>query len=115
MAALRQNSSPDGTVLEQWDDAVRVYTDFRADPDTSRPYTDEENAAADARAADAQAATNAATLRDRARTAVQGNRDFLALASPTNAQTLAQVKALTRQNNAIIPLVLGVTATTDVS
>lgn len=50
---------------------------------------------------------NSDTLRDRAVTALQTNRDFLALAAPTNAQTLAQVKALTRQNIALIRLVLG--------
>lgn len=34
--------------------------------------------------------------------AIQANSDFLAIASPTNAQTLAQVKALTQQNTRII-------------
>ncbi|MFM1964892.1 MAG: hypothetical protein RL134_617, partial [Actinomycetota bacterium] len=47
------------------------------------------------------------TLVQRAQTALQGNRDFLALSAPTNAQTLAQVKALTRQNTALIRLLLG--------
>jgi hypothetical protein len=49
---------------------------------------------------------NRATITERASTALQGNRDFLALASPTNAQTLAQVKDLTRQSSALIRLVL---------
>lgn len=56
---------------------------------------------------------NRATLVDRAATALQANRDFLALASPTNAQTLAQVKALTRQNTALIRLALGRLDSTD--
>lgn len=34
--------------------------------------------------------------------AVADNQAFLAIGSPTNAQTLAQVKALSRQNNRII-------------
>ena len=56
---------------------------------------------------------NRATLTGRASTALQGNRDFLALASPTNAQTLAQVKLLTRQNTALIRLLLGLLEETD--
>jgi expansin (peptidoglycan-binding protein) len=50
---------------------------------------------------------NRATLEQQAATALTGNRDFLALASPTNAQVVAQVKALTRQNNGVIRLILG--------
>lgn len=49
---------------------------------------------------------NEATLRQRAEAALQANRNFLALTSPTNAQTLAQVKALTRQNNGLIRMLL---------
>ena len=52
------------------------------------------------------AITNAATIRTQAQTAMAGNKIFLALASPTTAQTLAQVKALTRQNQALIRLAL---------
>jgi hypothetical protein len=37
----------DGVLTERWDDATRTYTDYRTDPDTTRPYTDEENADAD--------------------------------------------------------------------
>ena len=50
---------------------------------------------------------NELTLRMQARTALQNNRDFLAIASPTNAQTLAQVRALSRQNNGAIRMLLG--------
>lgn len=46
------------------------------------------------------------TIKAQAAQALDTNRTFLALASPTNAQTLAQVKALTRQNVGIIRLVL---------
>lgn len=82
---------------------------------TERDFTPDELAQrqADAIEAAAQRAaievteTNRATIESRAVTALAGNRDFLALASPTNAQTLAQVKALTRQNTALIRLVLG--------
>lgn len=59
-----------------------------------------------AKTADEQAAdtrtTNTATIEDRMRAAVAANATFLALATPTAAQNAAQVKALTRQINAII-------------
>lgn len=55
---------PDGELLEQWDDASRTYTDFRPDPDESRPYTDTENATADAQAQAATHAANEASLED---------------------------------------------------
>lgn len=56
---------------------------------------------------------NRATLEQRAATAMADNRTFLALTSPTNAQTLAQVKLLTRECQAIIRLMLGRLDSTD--
>lgn len=50
---------------------------------------------------------NYATLRQRAQTALTHNETFLALASPTSAQAITQVQALTRQVNALIRLDLG--------
>lgn len=41
-----------------------------------------------------------------ARTAMTTNATFLAIASPSNAQVAAQVKALTNQNQVIIPRLL---------
>lgn len=49
---------------------------------------------------------NRTTIETQATQALDTNRTFLANASPTNAQTLAQVKALTRQNNGLIRLLL---------
>ncbi len=49
--------------------------------------------------------TNGAALLAKAATALTNNAAFLAVASPTNAQAVAQVKALTRQVNALIRLV----------
>lgn len=40
----------DGVLVEEWDDQTRTYTDYTTDPPTTRPYTPEENAAADQRA-----------------------------------------------------------------
>jgi len=50
--------------------------------------------------------TTAATITTQATTAIGVNRTFLALATPTNAQVVAQVRALTRQNNGIIRLLV---------
>jgi hypothetical protein len=107
----------DNILRERWDDGARVFTAWNTSgaQTTQRPYTTAENLDADARASSEAARTNDATLRQRAANAIQGNKDFLALTAPTNAQIVAQVKALTRQNNALIPLVLGVTASTDTS
>lgn len=46
-------------------------------------------------------------LAAKTRTALTTNATFLALSAPTNADVLAQVKALTRENNALIRLLMG--------
>lgn len=46
-------------------------------------------------------------LHAKARAALDANAAFLALSSPTNAQTLAQVRRLTRENSALIRLIIG--------
>ena len=50
--------------------------------------------------------TNRLSIEAKALLALQTNRNFIALTAPTNAQTLAEVKALARQNNGIIRLLL---------
>lgn len=50
---------------------------------------------------------NAKTLRDQAAAAMTTNTAFLAITTPTNAQVLAQTKALTKQNQALIRLATG--------
>lgn len=49
---------------------------------------------------------NSVTIKDRAATALTNNVTFLALGSPSNAQVVAQVKALTRQVNGLIRLTI---------
>jgi hypothetical protein len=51
--------------------------------------------------------SNAATIRTQAANALAANRTFIALTAPTNAQVVAQTKALSRQMNALIRLALG--------
>lgn len=50
---------------------------------------------------------NEATLRDNLRQALSDNKTLLAIANPTNAQLLAQIKPLTRQVDALIRLASG--------
>jgi hypothetical protein len=111
-ASMVIDNYEDDVLAERWDDAAifpgttrGTYTDYRTDPVIPRPYNDAEQGFADRRAAFATETTNQVTLTDRAWNAIQANRDYLALAPPTTAQVIAQVAALTRQNNALIRLV----------
>lgn len=52
------------------------------------------------------AETNKRSLEAKANTALTANATYIAIASPTTAQNTAQIKALTRQNNALIRLLL---------
>ena len=94
---------------ELWDDATRLYTkwDSAGVQVEQRPYTEEENTRADAEAVTNTAERNREAIEAKAKAAITANNNFLALSSPTNAQTLAQVKVLTRENTALIRLVLG--------
>lgn len=105
-----------GVLVVEYNDATRQFTRRTTGGTVTegpRAYTPEEDAAADAAAAQATATTNETTIRDKARTALASNAAFLALASPTNAQTLTQVRALTRQVNALVKLQLNDLATLD--
>jgi hypothetical protein len=42
------------------------------------------------------------TMRDQAQAAFDGNTAYLAIGAPTNAQVVAQVRALTQQNQKVI-------------
>jgi hypothetical protein len=56
---------------------------------------------------------NGVTLRAKAQTALTTNATFLAIANPTAAQVATQVKALTRETNVLLRLLLN--ALTDIS
>lgn len=51
--------------------------------------------------------TAATALLSKASAAIAGNVTYLAIASPSNAQVTAQVRALTRQTNAVMRLIAG--------
>lgn len=65
------------------------------EPDPNAPKTDEQIREG-----------NRATLAERAAAALDANRTYLALTSPTNAQNLAQIRLLTRECTALIRLLL---------
>lgn len=52
-------------------------------------------------------AGNADTIRTQATQALTDNKTYVAIASPSNAQVAAQVKALSRQVNGLLRLTLG--------
>lgn len=99
-----QTFNPQGVLLREWDDETRTFHDYEAG--TSRPYTTEENAEADERDATEALVTNQRSIEGKAVAALDANNTYLALQSPSNAQVVAQVRLLTRQNNALIRLVL---------
>jgi hypothetical protein len=74
-----------GSPTETW--TLRLKTQAELDADTAR--------------------TNDATIRQQAETALSNNRTYLQIASPTNAQNAAQLRALTQQMNGVIRLILG--------
>lgn len=97
-----------GVIRERWDYSTRRYRRFAANGavEEERPFTADEEALALAEEAEEVREGNDRTIRQRAQSALADNRTFLALGSPTNAQTLAQVRRLTQQNVALIRLAL---------
>lgn len=99
-------AAPAQNRAEQWDDTTYTRWDKAGRILEQRPLDQAEQQAAAAAAAEQTRIDNATILRQQASQALAANRAFLAIATPTNAQTLAQVKALTRQNTGIIRLAL---------
>jgi hypothetical protein len=99
-----------GITRQWWDDATRTYHEYdEASVETlTRAYATQENADADARTAAATRATNLQKIYAAMTNARANNTTFLGIASPTNAQVVAQVQALTRQNNGLMRVVYGI-------
>lgn len=102
-AAPQQNRS------ELFDGTAGTYTawDVNGVQTAQRPLTSDE--IADLAAMDTAAAqgSNQSTIRQAAQNALAANTTYLGIASPSNTQVAAQVKALTQQNNRIIRLIIG--------
>lgn len=103
-----QQFDAQGHLRAWWNDATRTYTEYDAAGNVTqtRPYGNVENALADAQAVDDTRAGNLLQIFQQAKAAVASNNTFLGIASPTTAQVVAQVQALTRQSNKLIRVVL---------
>jgi hypothetical protein len=93
---------PTNNIRDEWDNITHTYRGYDAEDNLveERPYTPEE-------IADSQADANAATLHLQALAALATNLEdidwntaALAVANPTNAQVVAQLKEVTRQSSA---------------
>lgn len=82
-----------------------------AAPDSAKATVEQVVSAHRAKPSPTQA--NRQTIEDAAKQALATNRTYLGVNSSTAAQTTAQVKALTRQNNGLIRLLLGLLDATD--
>ena len=109
------NEFTNGVLRVKWDDDARVMStyDDKGAQTSQRAYTADENRQADARVALSSAVINKDALLVKAANALSVNATFLAIASPTTAQAVTQVKALTRQVNAIIKLLVNDLSNTD--
>ena len=103
-------------VLIRWDDDA-LYQHHYYDPTTGAElpapqsptaYTAQEKTHADARTPAATRAANLQKIYTAMTNARANNTTFLGIASPTNAQVVSQVQALTRQNNGIMRVVYGI-------
>lgn len=114
MATLR-GYYPGGSQLAYLIDSVAgTYTGWNGDGtvNVTRALTAAEVATCANIDAANSAAANQSTLQSRAQAALTANAVFLGLVSPTNAQVLAQVQLLTKENNALIKLALGLLSDT---
>jgi hypothetical protein len=101
---IEEHNDASSTVT-RWNDAGTLIE--------SRPYTAQEIAEAAASAVEVAKVSNRRTVEDRATQALAANATYLAIASPTNAQNLAQIRLLTRECSGIIRLLLNQLDTTD--
>lgn len=100
---MRRLHDANGALVESWDSVTRTYTDHRTGE--SRPYTPEENAAADVAAAAATLAANETALRNGLQTAIDAalarQAEYQAVLDATNStingSPASYIKTVARQ------------------
>lgn len=113
-AEVGDTARPDDTAQTTWEPTITVLDGSPVRVWVPRPWTAAEWAAKPpAVQAALTAAGNAETLRQRATSALAGSQAFLAIGTPTTAQVVAQVKALTLQSSALARLALGLLDSTN--
>lgn len=90
---------PADTATNTFDRSVQLVNGTPTVVWTQRPMTAPE-------LANVAAITNRTTIQTQAATALTNNRTYLAIGSPSNAQVVAQVRALTNQSQGVIRLLL---------
>ena len=95
----------DERLTYRWDTTAGTLTTFTDGTPQTRPMTAAEVAHFAEDLVRLVAGDNRLALLDRARAALAGNQTFLDLTTPTNAQVVAQVRALTRQTSGLIKLI----------
>lgn len=88
----------DANLVRRWDDSGSLVE--------QRVLTLDETADASSRQQDLDRSANQRAIISAAKTALATNTAFVGLASPSSAQVTAEVRALARQNNRIIRLLL---------
>lgn len=96
----------DGVLRQEWNDDTLTYTawDENGQITEQRPYTPEEEELASVSLALANQDANEQKILAKASAAIEDNRAFLALESPTSPQALVQVQNLTRQVTGLLKL-----------
>ena len=97
--AVTDTPRPDDTDTTTHDRSIELVAGTPTVTWTPRPYTADEQTG---RTADA----NRTTIETQAETALIDNATYLGLTTPTQGEAAAQIKALTRQTNKIIRLLL---------
>ena len=96
---VNETARPPDTALTTFDRSVELVNGEPTEVWTERNKTTEE-------LADDTYESNRSSIETKALAALTANNDYLAIASPSNAEVLAQVRVITRECNGLIRLVL---------